>query len=109
MATTYPRAYAFESPLTIDQMLPPLQAAGPWKWEVRDSDSLGEYVGCWPDFKGPVKVRILKDEGTFVLEVMYLERSTTNQFTRQEIEDVIQQKVLPAVQAKNVRAAEPIS
>jgi hypothetical protein len=106
MATAYPSAYAFESPLTVEQMFAALQAAGPWTWELRDSDSYGTYVGCWPDFKGPVKARIVEDEGGFLLDVMYLDSSTTNQFTRQEIEDVIQQRVFPAVQARNVRPAK---
>jgi hypothetical protein len=106
MATTFPSAYAFESPLTVEQMHAALQAAGPWSWELRDSDSYGTYVGSWPDFKGPVKVRIVEHDDGFLLDLMYLERSTTNQFTRQEIEDVIQQKVLPAVQARNVQPAK---
>jgi hypothetical protein len=105
MAPTHPAAYAFDSPLTLDAMHAALQAAGPWKWERRESDTYGDYVGAWPD-EGPSKVRIFQDkDGSFLMDVLFVSRSARNRLSRDEIEDVLQNQVLPALQAANVRAA----
>jgi hypothetical protein len=99
---TFPEAYAFDSPLTLDDMAAALNAAGPWSWEVRDSDTYGDYVVAWPD-EGPTKVRVIPRGGSYLLDVLYVSRSQKNRLTRDEVEQVVQASVLPAVRASNVK------
>ena len=103
MAATFPEAYAFDSPLSLDAMADALDAAGPWKWEVRDSDTYGDYVVARPD-DGPTRVRVIAHGGAFLLDVLYVTRSQKNRLSRDEVEQVVQASVLPALQAGNVKA-----
>jgi hypothetical protein len=105
VATTFPDAYAFDSPLTLDAMADALNAAGPWTWEVRDSDTYGDYVVARPD-EGPTRVRVIAHGGAFLLDVLYVTRSRKNRLAREEVERVVQDRVLPALQASNLKPTQ---
>jgi hypothetical protein len=107
-ATSHAEAYAFDSPLTLEAMLASLNAAGPWSWTLRDSDTFYLYLVTRPD-GGPTKLRIIRrifpDEGLpFLLDAFYLQGSPENRLSRDEVEQVIQRQVLPAIQAHNAQA-----
>ena len=102
MPPAFPEAYAFESPLQLTAMLQALNAAGPWTWTERDSDTYGGYLRARPD-GGPTKLRIIVDGDAYLLDAFYLNNSPENRLSRAEVEQVIQDKVLPAVQARNVK------
>ena len=72
---------------------------------MRESDTYGDYVGANPD-EGPSKVRIFRMSGQFLMDVRYVSGSQMNRLTRDEIEQVIQGTVLPAIQAHNVTPAK---
>jgi hypothetical protein len=109
MEPSYPEAYTFDSPLTVQEMLANLSAAGPWPWALRDSETFTDYLFTRPD-DGPTKLRVIvrpfRGKGSkFLLDVFYLKNSPENRLSRGEIEDVIQRQVLPAVQAQNLQPA----
>ncbi len=97
----FPGAYEFESDLSLDEMLDGLVAAGPWQWEARDSDTYGDYVQARPG-NGSTRIRIIKNGSGFLLDVGHLDR---HPIPRVEVERVIQEEVLPAIGARNVRPA----
>ena len=101
MPAAYAEAYAFQSSLTVEQMLAALNAAGPWAWTLRDSDTYGEYVRTRPD-DGPTKLRIISTRDGFLLDIFYLAGSPENRLSRDAVEKVVQDSVLPAVQAQAV-------
>jgi len=106
---SFPEAYAFDSPLTLQAMLASLNAAGPWSWTMRDSDTFTDYLVTRPD-GGPTKLRIVRrifpGKGpAFLLDAFYLKDSSQNRLSRGEVEQVIQGQVLPAVGAQNVHPA----
>jgi hypothetical protein len=109
MSPPSPEAYAFDSPLTLAEMLVNLCAAGPWPWGMRDSDTFTDYLVTRPD-GGPTKLRIIRRifprEGLpFLLDVFYLKDSPENSLSRGDVEQVIQAQVLAAIQADNVQPA----
>lgn len=99
-----PEAYSFESTLTLAAMLAALEAAGPWTWTLRDSDTYGDYLRARPD-GGPTKLRIITARDAYLLDIFYLDGSQENRLSRADVETIIQQQVLPALQAQRVRAA----
>jgi hypothetical protein len=106
LGTPYPDAYAFDSPLALETMLTSLNAAGPWSWAIRDSDTFFLYLVTRPD-GGPTKLRIIHrifpGKGpAFLLDAFYLTDSPENRLSRDEVEGTIQRQILPAVQAQNV-------
>jgi hypothetical protein len=105
MPPAFPEAYAFESPLKIPAMLAALNSAGPWTWTQRDSDTYGDYLRARPD-GGPTKLRIIVDGDAYLLDAFYLNGSPENRLSRAEVEQVILDKVLPAVQASKVRPTQ---
>ena len=109
MHPSYPEAYAFDSPLTLQAMLARLNAAGPWSWTMRDSDTFADYLVTRPD-GGPTKLRIIRrifpGQGpAFLLDAFYLKDSPENRLSQGEVEQVIQGQVLPAILAHNVHPA----
>ena len=109
MQPTYPEAYAFDSPLTLREMLARLRDPEPWPWGMRDSDTFAEYLVTRPD-GGPTKLRIIRrifpgDGPPFLMDVFYLPGSPENRLSRPEVEQVIQTQVLPALQAHKVQPA----
>ena len=51
-------SYDFACDQPIDAILAAFNAAGPWQWEMRDSDFYGDYLSCRP--KERVHVRVFE-------------------------------------------------
>lgn len=110
MQPEYPEAYAFDSPLTLADMLTALCAVELWSWTMRDSDTYGNYLITRPD-GGPTKLRIIRrifpTKGlAFLLDAFYLIDSPENRISQGELHQMIQARVLPAIQACRI---EPIA
>jgi hypothetical protein len=48
--------YDFSCDKPIDAILATFNAAGPWEWELRNSDLYGDYLNCRPKVHAQVRV-----------------------------------------------------
>ena len=98
-----PGTYTFQSELTLDDMLPILNAAGPWKWQFRDSDTKGFYLvaDTGPDLPS---VRIFEDPSPYIIHIRRWPDGPPA-LSRAALRDLLVDQLLPAVHARHVRAA----
>lgn len=100
-------ACSFACDLTLAQMLPRLNATGPWRWIERANDNWGDYLVARvlpdPDY-GVMK--IFADEQRFVADVA-LESKTADADARfAPVRAILLARVLPALGARDVAPAE---
>ena len=106
-------AYDFTCGQPIEAMRAAFDAAGPWQWQLRDSDIYGDYLNCRP--QPHVRLRVHqhaqiwygqyprgRDNGFLAL----LEAEAGSAATRPEI-DAIFQRLLRAIAATGVTEIEP--
>jgi hypothetical protein len=98
---TYPSAYSFVSPLTMQEMLAALNAAGPWKWQERENYYF-DYL-C-PMFDEPTpKMRLALDGARYVLWIRYWREGA---LPHAEFDQILHARIFPAIRAEDIREAE---
>ena len=106
-------AYDFACDQPIEAIPAAFNTAGPWQWQLRDSDFYGDYLNCRPKqhvrlrvheypSKGHVKFVGLRYKGFKALLQIDAERMAT----RSEIDDVFR-RLLQGINATNVTEIEP--
>jgi hypothetical protein len=94
--------YEFHSKLTIEEMLPLVNAVGPWVWHFRDSDSEGFYLTTSAD-QGKTRLRISEHGAGYLFEIT-LYPSEQRALARDALHEIVRHKILPAIHATEVRA-----
>lgn len=103
-------AYDFACDLSMEAMLAAFNAAGPWRWDLSDSATYGDYLNCRPDEEVHVRVHEypqmlfvgLRDKGFSALLEIHAESTAT----RFEVDDVFR-RLLQTVEATNITEIEP--
>jgi hypothetical protein len=98
-------AYQFACDLSASQMSAALNAAGPWRWEARDTvwykDELSATVS------DHAIVRIYNEGATCNLSFFFKSRGDRVQQEWEQIHRIIQETVFPALSATRVRLDSP--
>lgn len=108
----FPAAYEFESGLSLDQIVKLLTDSQLWYWEVR-RDSSGTYIeGRIPfgiagnvQWNSKERVRLVGDLGGYTMEVGHWQDAADRVPTCDQVHETVQTTILPALGARNVRAA----
>lgn len=103
MTTPLPEALAFTCPLDLDAILVRLNAAGPWRWTLRDSDTYGDYLIARPTPIIGTKVRLFhQDGGRYVADLTYDDESLGHGLTHAQLVAVMRDQILPSLGAAAV-------
>jgi hypothetical protein len=100
MTNPLPYALAFEAQLSIGDLLDRLNAIGPWRWRLSDSDTYGESVWTMPDRTRVF--RISPDGPRWVLQF------DTNDPAREPFDRLFHDTIFPALGAVNVYPTEAV-
>ena len=107
MTARPPEAYAFHSPLDLAAMRAALTQASRWAWRMNDSDTYGDYLSVWPP-SGETRLRVFRfDAGSCLLDVLYGNGAETF-LSREALDSLIRDSLLPALQASSVREADSL-
>jgi hypothetical protein len=84
-----------------------LNSVGPWTWTLRDSDEHGAYLLARPD-NSYTKVRLIGEAPPdYQLVTTYDPRGIETPVPLERIHDMILDRLLPAIGARNVRPGPP--
>jgi hypothetical protein len=103
-AWTFPQAYTFHSTLSLEGIEASLNAQGPWRWRLRNSEDDGPYL-CSHPTEGAGELRILIRGSWYLLDTTgwtHEERS----LTRGEIEELLWERIFPEVGAQQIYEIE---
>jgi hypothetical protein len=101
--TTLPaaEAYSFQSNYTLEQMRLVLNSQSGLAWKGGDNDFWGEYLIARPA-DSDSKLRIFIDEnGSFVIDLSTYP-GEEGMLTYAELQGIVEQKVLPILNARNI-------
>jgi len=112
----FPAAYEFECDLGIAQIEKLLADSELWYWEVRGSHSSVTHIEGRIPFRigGKVqwnckeRVRLIGDRPCYKMEVGHWPEEPDRMPTCDQAHEIVQTTILPALGARNVRAAESI-
>jgi hypothetical protein len=102
--TTLPsaNAYSFLSDLSLDEMYAVLNERSGLEWLGGDNDFWGEYYYTLVD-EGGAKLRLFVDEEKrFVIHLSTLE-AAADMMSYEELQAIVEEKVLPLLGARDVR------
>lgn len=107
--TRVPEAYSFNSPLGIAAMRSAFDRAGPWTWRLNDSDTYGEYLSARPsDSDSRLRIFRLERDGHYLLDILHARQKGAPFLTREEVDRMIREELLPAVRATDIQEAEAL-
>ena len=107
--TRVPEAYSFNAPLGIEAMRSALDRAGLWTWRLNDSDTYGEYLSARPsDSHSRLRIFRLERDGHYLLDTLYSRQEGAPFLTREELDRMIREELLPAVRATDIQEAEAL-
>jgi hypothetical protein len=106
-------AYDFTCDQPIEAIPAALNAAGPWRWQLRDSDFYGDYINCRPTEHVRIRVHEYPSKGHIKFMGPHdtgfkasLQVDTEGVAGRSEIVEVFQ-RLLHKIFAANVTEIEP--
>jgi len=108
----FPAAYEFECDLGFDQIVKLLTDSQLWYWEIR-RDSSGRYIegripfgaGGQVQWNFKERVRLAGDVGGYKMDVGKWQDPADRVPTCEQVHETVQTTILPALGARNVRAA----
>lgn len=100
--------YTFTSALTLADMRARLDAAGPFAWSERDSHWYGDYVGTQTLQERAVLKIVVAPGGGFGLDVKLRTDAASVDAQWAWLEETITSKLLPTVQAREIRRSGPV-
>jgi hypothetical protein len=101
--TTLPEvdAYSFQSDLSLNQMHSILHVRSGLDWKGGDNDFWGEYLICRPN-NSHSKLRLFIDDGRFVIDMSTLP-GEKDMLSYEELQEIVEEKVLPLLKARDVQ------
>lgn len=102
-------AYAFHSPLTLEEMVAKLNNAGPWAWCERENDELDAYLSAAPlrePHRGRAKIYMQYDRK--IIDVELSSDQPDADAVVEQVERELLERVLPSIGAQNLTLAEPL-
>ena len=102
-------AHKFESDLSLSDMLDRLNTAGPWRWEMRDSERWGDYIAtrALPEPDHAI-VKLVVESGYFVVNVKFKSQRADAQSTFEELQQTLLTRVLISIGARDVEPTETL-
>lgn len=95
----FPAAYEFECDLEIWAIKKTLDDADFWPWEARQEEPLGLYL------EGPGRIRIVGAKPSYRIEVGNWQDEPDRIPSCDQVHETVQNTILPAIGARNVRGA----
>ncbi len=114
MEPAEPGSYEFDSDMTLEQMFASLNAEGSWQWGMGDSYWYGDYLRSGQP--GATQVRIIEHGGgagyvgpipavpRYLIGIRWF-TGDTNESSLAELDQLIREKILPLLNARDVRGA----
>jgi hypothetical protein len=109
-------ALSFRTPLTLDQILSRLTAEGARRWGNAQSDRLGDYIASnltdaanFEETRYENRLRFLVEDDRCILDILYTSRLPSAEEEWAEIWSYIHQRLLPLVEADDVRETHDYS
>ena len=110
------RALSFRTPLTLEQILSRLTAEGARRWGNAQSDRLGDYIASnitdtlnFEQTRYENRLRFLVEDDRCILDILYQSRLPAAEEEWEEIWSYIHQRLLPLVEADDVRETHDYS
>jgi hypothetical protein len=97
-------ALQFETPLSLDDMQAILAKLSTWGWRVSDSDSYGDKLWCYAG--DAAKLQIIGESPRWVVQVGFLPDA---ELTPEDIRRELEEKLLPALSARNIAPTDTVS
>jgi len=94
-------AYSFRTGLSLAEIFARLNATGPWRWSVRDSEQWGEYIStrALPDY---AMAKIFVEDDSFVVNVTFESDRPAADAELDALRAVLLTQVLPSIEARDV-------
>lgn len=99
------RAFEFRTSLSLVEMLEKLTALGPWRWQIRDSETYNDYLATLPD-PSHTKTQIIPDGDRFVVNVYFNDEYKRPTLSFEEIQSVVLNRLLPGIGASRVQETD---
>jgi hypothetical protein len=96
------RAFEFRTPLKLEEIMEKLTALGPWRWQVRDSETYDDYLATLPD-PTHTKTQIIPDGERFVVNIYYNDEYKKPSLSFDEIQRIVLDRLLPAINATGIK------
>ena len=101
-------AYSFSTPLELNKIFTRLNERGPWRWMERDSEYYGDYLSCLTCPEG-AKIKIFEEGEQYVLNIRYKRDAPEAPAEWEELQRDIFERILPAVEARDLKPTEGYS
>jgi hypothetical protein len=98
-------AYEFTHGLGVEALGKALDAAGPWKWELRDSGFYGDYLNCRPVPSVRVRIHEFTDPSPHLCVLLQIEEGSPA--TRAEIDAQARAALAAAAVTGKLKEIEP--
>ena len=98
--------WAFRSPLSLDEMKKRLDEAGPKPWSDGDSAYHGDYLGGTLTAEAVARIYKLRDG--FVVNLRFFSEAGDPVAQLASATDDLLHRVLPLVEARDVRSTDPL-
>lgn len=102
------KAYRFDSSLEMREMIAALNQLGLWRFVERDSDRWGTYTSTAASRPGVAILKILEDEGRYVLNLRYESQDRGAADDWAKLEQDLKAHILPAIRAVKVQPTPDI-
>jgi len=96
-------ALAFECALDFDALYDRLNEVGPWSWRGTESDTYGDYLTARP--AEDVTLRIFGEKPEWVIQVTL---GPDAGLSRDEVDDVLNGQIFPALGAQNIHPTDTV-
>lgn len=99
------RAFEFKTRLSLGEMLEKLTAQGPWRWQIRDSETYDDYLATLPD-PSHTKTQIIPDGDRFVVNIHFNDEYKQPALSFDQIQHVVLNQLLPSIGATDVKETD---
>jgi hypothetical protein len=94
-------AYSFKTEMSLEQIFERLNAVGPWRWIVRDSEHWGDYLWARaaPYY---ASVKIYVEPELYVVQIKFESDAPEALMELEALREMVLERVLPVINASDL-------